>query len=186
VTTAALLQTVHIHDENHIVSSSRKKKDSHTGETRRIHGESGPGFFPNINTSVSQKPGQDDSTFEESHSSYKEAQKQKPIGTFSLVIRTLQSTVLFLLVNTFVVLVLFGIGNYQEFLDTTQMMLLEILTYAGLMTTFISLYFIAVVIAVGIVKKRRHPAKLIFGVVSAAFGASLSMAVSLITAFIAP
>lgn len=60
---------------------------------------------------------------------------------FRVGIRVFESLTIFFLLNSAVAFLLYLVGNYQEFLDSSQFLLLDVLRVSGLLCTLSGLYY---------------------------------------------
>ncbi|MFP4429823.1 MAG: hypothetical protein ACLFPV_01085 [Spirochaetaceae bacterium] len=104
----------------------------------------------------------------------------------SLALRLVESLSVFLLVLALLALSLYIIGSYQDFLDSTQRLLLTLLKSAAGVSSIASLYY--TVLAAAWSLKRHHLllGRLVFGAITALFGASLWLLVEMLVVFLGP
>ncbi len=104
----------------------------------------------------------------------------------SLALRLVESLTGFLLVLALLALGLYIIGSYQDFLDSTQRLLLTLLKSAGGVCSIASLYY---TVLAAVWSFRRHHlllGRLFFGAATALFGASLWLLVEMLVVFLGP
>ena len=93
-------------------------------------------------------------------------------------------TVLFSFIMSSVLLILYILGNYQKFLDTTQTLLLKILTVAVLFEVLISVYYLGFLIYYAVQRIRQHTIRILFGSFSLVFCAVILIVTKFITAWL--
>ena len=93
-------------------------------------------------------------------------------------------TVLFSFIMSSAVLVLYILGNYQEFLDTTQTLLLKILTVSVSFEVLVSIYYLGFLIFYAVQRRRRYIFRILFGFLSLVFCAVVLMLTKLITSWL--
>jgi hypothetical protein len=87
----------------------------------------------------------------------------------------------FFFILSLLVFALYLLGNFQEFLDSSQLLLLAILRISLLSEMLSSLDYFVMVFLLG--RQRRYPARLVLCVLSFGFSASLLAAVGFLSAW---
>ncbi len=101
-------------------------------------------------------------------------------------LRLLESATVFTFLLMLLVLGLFLLGNYQEFLDSSQNMLLGVLRTASLASALVGIYyFVALVVWM---LRRRHslPLRVVFSVVVVGLRLVLAFGSDLVVSFLSP
>ncbi|WP_455382112.1 hypothetical protein [Salinispira pacifica] len=106
--------------------------------------------------------------------------------TFYRSLRTLESATAFLLLFLLFVLGLFLLGNYQEFLDSTQRFVLAVLRVVSLLCALVGLYYTVGLIVWMARRGRFMLGRTILGAAALIFGAGLSLGVNLLLVVLAP
>jgi hypothetical protein len=104
----------------------------------------------------------------------------------SLALRLVESLTVFLLVLALLALSLYVIGSHQDFLDSTQRLLLTLLKAAGGVCSIASLYYTVLAVIWSIRRHHLLLGRLIFGVTTALLGGSLWLLVEMLVVFLGP
>lgn len=101
-------------------------------------------------------------------------------------LRIVETGNVFSFLASLLVLGLFLIGNYQEFLDTSQFMLLDILAITSIVCVFTGLYYMVTLVMWMV--RRRHLVllRLLYALLATAVGVVLTVTLSLLSALAAP
>ncbi len=101
-------------------------------------------------------------------------------------LRVVETGNVFSFLASLLVLGLFLVGNYQEFLDNSQFMLLDILAVTSLVCAFTGIYYLVALVMWMV--RRRHILLLRFfyALAATAVGAVLTLVLSLLEAIAAP
>lgn len=100
--------------------------------------------------------------------------------------RLLEGMTAFFFVGSLVVLGLYLLGNYQEFLDDTQTLLLGILRVAGLLCALTGAYYTVTLILWMIRRHRFLPFRFLYALLATSVGLALSLAVTFLSVLLAP
>lgn len=106
--------------------------------------------------------------------------------TFYRSLRTLEGATAFLLLFLLFVLGLFFLGNYQEFLDSSQTMLLAVLRLVSLLCALVAVYYTAGLVVWMVRRGRFLAGRTILGAASIVLGFGLSLGVNLVLVLLAP
>jgi hypothetical protein len=87
----------------------------------------------------------------------------------------------FFVILSLLVFALYLLGNFQEFLDSSQLLLLSLLRISLLSEILTSLAYFVMVFLLG--RQRRYPARLLFCLLSAVFSGALLLAVDFLSAW---
>lgn len=100
--------------------------------------------------------------------------------------RILEGANLFFLLTTVLVAVLFVLGNFQEFLDSSQLMLLSLLSVASTLCVASGICYVVALIIWMI--RRRHVmiARFLYGLLAVTVGVGLSVAGGALEALVRP
>jgi hypothetical protein len=88
----------------------------------------------------------------------------------------------FFFVFSLLVFALYLLGNFQEFLDSSQLILLGLLRIGLLSQLLTALAYFVMLFLLG--RQRRYPGRLVLCVLSAAFSAALLLAVGFLSAWL--
>lgn len=99
-------------------------------------------------------------------------------------VRIVGSANAFFFVATLLVLGLFIMGNYQEFLDSSQVLLLQVLFFSGLLTLSTGLFYVVSLVTWMISRRRLVIVRLLYGLLSAAVGAGAALAIGVLQAVV--
>lgn len=99
-------------------------------------------------------------------------------------VRIVGSANAFFFVATLLILGLFIMGNYQEFLDSSQAMLLQLLFLSGLLSLSSGLFYIVSLVTWMISRRRIVMIRFLYGLVSAAVGAAAALAIGVLQAVV--
>ena len=101
-------------------------------------------------------------------------------------LRIFESVSLFFCLATLIVSVVFVMGNYQEFQDETQFLLLEILRVAGVLCALSSLYYGGALLAWIVTRRHFLPGRLLYALTAVAVGAAGIAATSFVSVMASP
>jgi hypothetical protein len=87
----------------------------------------------------------------------------------------------FFFVLSILVFALYLLGNFQEFLDSSQLLLLGLLRVSLLAEILAALSYFVIVFLLG--RQRRYPGRLVLSLLSAVFSAALLVSVSYLSAW---
>lgn len=101
-------------------------------------------------------------------------------------LRFVETGNVFSFLASLIVLGLFLVGNYQEFLDSSQFMLLDILSVTSIVCGITGLYYL-IALTVWMVR-RRHliVLRFLYGILATAIGSALTLTLSLLEAIASP
>ena len=99
-------------------------------------------------------------------------------------VRIVESANLLFFIGTLLVLGLFVMGNYQEFMDRSQTMLLQMVFFLGLLCVSTGVFYLGTLIAWMV--RRRHflVLRLIYGLVAAAIGGIGALGIGILQAVV--
>ena len=100
--------------------------------------------------------------------------------------RLLESISGFFLVSSLVVVGLFLLGNVQEFMDSTQLLLLTILRVSGLLCALTGVYYTISLVVWMFHRRRFLVVRFVYAIVATTVGAGLSLAVTFLGILLAP
>ncbi len=100
--------------------------------------------------------------------------------------RLLEGMTAFFFVCSFVVLGLYLLGNYQEFLDDTQTLLLRILRIVGLLCALTGGYYTVTLLMWMVRRHRLLLFRFIYGLLATSIGLALSLSVTFLSVLLAP
>ena len=101
-------------------------------------------------------------------------------------VRILEGACRALFFFTIFVLGLYFLGNYQEFLDSSQNLLLRVLKTVSLLTALVSLYYLLGLIIWGVHHRILMPGRTIFAFVAFGVSGALTFAANLILVILTP
>ena len=100
--------------------------------------------------------------------------------------RLLESFTGFFFACSLVVLGMFLLGNYQEFLDQTQTLLLSILRICGLLCALTGIYYTGSLLLWMIRRRRFLLIRVIYALIATSAGIALTLGVTFLTVLLAP
>ncbi len=100
--------------------------------------------------------------------------------------RLLESITGFFFSCSLVVLGLFLLGNYQEFLDQTQMLMLSILRMCGLLCALTGVYYSGSLLLWMIRRRRFLLLRVLYALIATTSGIVLTLGVTFLTVMLAP
>lgn len=101
-------------------------------------------------------------------------------------LRVLEGLTLLFLASSLLILGMFILGSFQEFLPETQLMLLAMLRVASFLSVVSNLYYMLLLIAWMIRRRRFAVPRLLLALFGTGFGAALFLAVRLLSVFLEP
>jgi len=105
----------------------------------------------------------------------------------SILFRTLrivESANLLFLIGTLLVLALFVMGNYQEFMDRSQTLLLQMVFFLGLLCVSTGLFYLGSLIAWMIHRRHLLVWRIIYGLVATAIGGASTLGIGILQAVV--
>jgi hypothetical protein len=100
--------------------------------------------------------------------------------------RILEGISAFLLLLSIIVLSMYLLGNYQQFLPESQLLLLGILRVISGLCAFASLYYGVALVIWMISRRHLLPGRLVYAVAALSFAVTVSLSAHLVTVLIQP
>ncbi|TVQ39239.1 MAG: hypothetical protein EA384_06985 [Spirochaetaceae bacterium] len=100
--------------------------------------------------------------------------------------RLLEGITGFFFACSLIVLGVFLLGNYQEFLDQTQNLLLRILRICGLLCAMSGVYYTTSLLLWMIKRRRLLPLRVVYALIATSTGIVLTVGVTFLTVMLAP
>lgn len=101
-------------------------------------------------------------------------------------LRVLEGLTVLFLSASFLILGMFVLGSFQQFLPETQLMLLTLLRVASFLSVVSNLYYALLLLAWMIRRRRFAIPRLLLALAGTAVGAALFLGVRLLTVFLEP
>jgi hypothetical protein len=100
--------------------------------------------------------------------------------------RILEGVSAFLLLLSFIVLAMYLLGNYQQFLPESQRLLLGILRVSGALCAFATLYYLGALVIWMVSRRHLLFGRLIYAAVAITFAVIITLSSHLVTVLIQP
>jgi hypothetical protein len=101
-------------------------------------------------------------------------------------LRIFESISLFFFIMTFVVIAVFLMGNYQEFQDTTQFLLLGILRVIAVLCSLTSAYYVVTLSVWSITRRHLLPFRFAYALLAVVLGVGAMATTSFLAVMVAP
>jgi hypothetical protein len=96
--------------------------------------------------------------------------RHRPGAIFRTGIRVFESLTILFLLNCLVAFLLYVLGNYQDFLDSSQFLLLDVLRVSGALCTLAGLYYLVSLVVWSLRVRRVLVWRMLFSMAAALVG----------------